>query len=884
MLAIVAMLSTLPGRVAADEKPPHISWLFPAGGQRGKTVEVTVGGAELAGARAVKVTGKGVEGKVSEAPSDKIKTLKLTVTIAADAELGQRDLCIQTAAGVSNWFHFFVGQLPEVNEVEPNDDLAKAQTLPTLPVLVNGQINGSSDKDFFRFEAKAGQTLVFTVDARAILPYMADAVPGWLQAVLTLYDAQGKELACADGFRHKQDTVLIYKVPADGQYLLEIRDSLYRAREDFVYRLSIGALPYITDIYPLGGKRGTTVAVELHGVNLPQSTMSVKVPTEGPQVLWLETAAQGLASNRVKFEAGELEETSEVEPNDTPQQANRVSVGSVVNGRIGKPGDLDYFVLKAAAQQKLVFEVRARRLDSPLDSVLTLLDSKGQKLAQNDDIENADEPPLTHQADSRLEFKVPADGDYVLRINDAQRKGGEEYAYRLNIMPDRPDFDVRLVSDLPQRLAAGDTAVATVAAVRRGGYDGEIRLALKDAPTGFVMRGGAVSQKRGWEDGNETRLTITAPADAAVGTLTPRIVATAEIEGKEVVRPLVPTVTMKQAFSINHLVPVAEFLVNVAAKEPGFVLATDVPADRALEVAPGGEVKIPLQAVRGTGAEAAIALVLNQAPWGFSAKGGQIEAGKSECALVLTVDKSARPGRLQSVVFSGTMDTGQQKWVRFAPAVLVKVATPVTATVAVAGQPATPPAEKVAVAPPPPAAPPAAKPAAPSEAVAKPAAPAGPYKGTPHGGKPWPIPGKIEVEDFDDGGQDVAYHVGNPGKGGVVHRPKEVVNLMPNGGRIVLNANSRGDWLNYTVDVAATGTYDVVVCMATAGDGRTIHFELDGADVTGPIEGTNKNWDYFVDVVKTGVKLTAGRHVLRLCQDTGGYDFDYIKVTAPTAK
>jgi hypothetical protein len=95
----------------------------------------------------------------------------------------------------------------------------------------------------------------------AILPYIADAVPGWLQAALTLYDAEGKELAYADGFRHQQDSVLIYKVPADSEYVVEIRDSLYRGREDLVYRLSLGALPYITEVYPLGGKRGTTVQV-----------------------------------------------------------------------------------------------------------------------------------------------------------------------------------------------------------------------------------------------------------------------------------------------------------------------------------------------------------------------------------------------------------------------------------------------------------------------------------------------------------------------------------------------------------------------------------------------------------------------------------------------
>ncbi len=237
---------------------------------------------------------------------------------------------------------------------------------------------------------------------------------------------------------------------------------------------------------------------------------------------------------------------------------------------------------------------------------------------------------------------------------------------------------MRLASDLPQRLAAGDTAAATVSAIRRGGYNGEIRVALEDVPAGFVMRGGVISQKHGWEDGNETRLTITAPADAAVGILTPRIVATAQIEGKAVVRPLVPTVTVKQAFSINHLVPVPEYLLSIVAKQPGFLLATDVPADGILEVAPGGEVKIPLRALRGTGAGAAISLALDQPPWGCSAKSGQIEAGKSQCTLALKVDKGVHPGRLQSVVFSGTMDTGKEKLVRCWPAIMVKVTTTTT--------------------------------------------------------------------------------------------------------------------------------------------------------------------------------------------------------------
>jgi hypothetical protein len=192
------------------------------------------------------------------------------------------------------------------------------------------------------------------------------------------------------------------------------------------------------------------------------------------------------------------------------------------------------------------------------------------------------------------------------------------------------------------------------------------------------MQGGVISQKGNWDEGNSTRVSITAPAGAALGLLTPQIVGTAQIDGREVVRPVVVTVPVKQAFSIDHQVPVTEFLLNIAAQQPSFTLRADVPADRILEVAPGGEVKMPLKAVRSAGAAAAIALALDQPPRGISAKNARMEAGKSECALALTADKSLPPGRLQSVVFSGTMGAGKEKLVRYAPAVLVKVTAPAT--------------------------------------------------------------------------------------------------------------------------------------------------------------------------------------------------------------
>ena len=80
---------------------------------------------------------------------------------------------------------------------------------------------------------------------------MADAVPGWFQAAaLTLRDPSGRELAFAGSYRFQQDPVWHYEIPRDGRYVIEIADSVFRGREDFVYRLALGELPLVAGPFP----------------------------------------------------------------------------------------------------------------------------------------------------------------------------------------------------------------------------------------------------------------------------------------------------------------------------------------------------------------------------------------------------------------------------------------------------------------------------------------------------------------------------------------------------------------------------------------------------------------------------------------------------------
>ena len=124
--------------------------------------------------------------------------------------------------------------------------------------------------------------VVVDVRARHLIPYLADAVPGWFQAVMVLRDEAGKEVAFVDDYRFEPDPVLFYEVPEGGVYELTIRDSIYRGREDFVYRIALGEIPLVTGIFPLGGRTGDSTTVALTGWNLPETTLTVDARGDAP--------------------------------------------------------------------------------------------------------------------------------------------------------------------------------------------------------------------------------------------------------------------------------------------------------------------------------------------------------------------------------------------------------------------------------------------------------------------------------------------------------------------------------------------------------------------------------------------------------------------------
>jgi hypothetical protein len=255
--------------------------------------------------------------------------------------------------------------------------------------------------------------------------------------------------------------------------------------------------------------------------------------------------------------SGPLPEVAEHAPNGTRAQAQLVTLPHIISGCIAHPGDSHFFRFTGHAGDEVVAEVYARRLGSPLDSLLRLSDAAGHVLAWNDDFPDKEVGLLTHQADSYLSAKLPATGTYYVQIFDAQGHGGADYTYNLRIGPRQADFALRL-SPSCLNVPAGGTVPVTVTAIRKDGWDGEIRLSLQNAPAGFVLSGTRIPAGR-----DRVRITLTAPRGLFSQPLALQCVGQALIGGQTVTRPVVPAENMMQAFAYYHLVPAQQLLAMV---------------------------------------------------------------------------------------------------------------------------------------------------------------------------------------------------------------------------------------------------------------------------------------------------------------------------------
>ena len=150
----------------------------------------------------------------------------------------------------------------------------------------------------------------------------------------------------------------------------------------------------------------------------------------------------------------------------------------------------------------------------------------------------------------------------------------------------------------------------------------------------------------------------------------------------------------------------------------------------------------------------------------------------------------------------------------------------------------------------------------------------------PYTGTPYPVPGTIQAEHFDRGGQGVAYYDKAAGNAGKAYRTKEDVDIISMSNGYAVNNFQTGEWLKYSIRVAATGQYDISTRVSSAQSGSAFRVEIDGVDATGSMTVPNTGgWDTFRWVTRKGIRLTAGNHELKVLSTSQYFNLNSIRIT-----
>ena len=427
----------------------------------------------------------------------------LDIEADANAAPGVRELRIYGRRGVSAPKLFFVDKCDHYKEplyTPPNKTRPDTVRVKAVPAVVNGQIMpGETDSFVVRLEANTDYT--FTLTGRSFQPFIGDAVPGHFQPVIQVIDPDGKELAFADDEFFLPDPVLRFKSNKAGDYLLKIRDNLYRGREDFVYRVAMEK----------GRKSYKTV----------------------------------IRSFR------DMDEISEEE---AVQRKLFIGRPLVVTGRLDRPGKVDSFRFKGRKGMKFHAEIAARRDGSPMDAVLTLYAPDGKTIVQaDDDAKQLNVGLILQQTDPTIRTTLPADGVYRIEVSELNKEGGKEYCYKLRLGVEEPDFNVYTVRSMCNVNPNGGGSVK-VLIERTGGFDGEIFISgSKRFVPNQKIKAGA----------KEAAISFRYPERRFTPPFGVRIFAEAKINGRKVRKAVVPADIFNQAFAYDHLLPAQEFCIGV---------------------------------------------------------------------------------------------------------------------------------------------------------------------------------------------------------------------------------------------------------------------------------------------------------------------------------
>lgn len=657
--------------------PPKINNISPLGARRGTATEVTINGGNL-GANPQLIAPFAFTLAAPPATKSDAGNWRINLVVEPATAIGVYPVRVKSDDGISNPFLFVVGQLPQVAEKEDNSTFETAQAI-TIPAVIEGQSAGN-DVDFFRFAGKKGQKIA--VDAQC------SRIGSGVDPTIRLTTASRAYVASADDSPGLlTDARLVAVLPEDTDYVVEISDSRYQGGGRAVYRLLIGAVPMVDEVFPIGGRQGETVGFELRGGTLTDvrvTATTVKAST-GSSLFNVRTTNQilGLAQpadpvfdveSMGPIAVGTLAEVREaVDPAAPP---SRSAIPAALNGRIDPAGDEDSFVLAVTPGQRLHAEVQASEYGSSLDGVLQILGANGSVVATADDTNipvKTKQPniPPNISPDPSLDFTVPSGlTEVTVKLRDLEGRGGVGYPYRIVVAPANPSFELEL-NESEISIPKGGSASVEVTVLRKG-YTGPITVSVPTPPPGVTVRPGTIAagQLLG-------TFTLAAAPDAAFGTAHLRVMG----EGQGgIVREASKELVFAQQGNLPINSVTQTGLPAAPAAAPPVTL--DTPATP-IDVAHGFGTAVTVKVTRPKGADAALAVTPLPLPPGLAVPAANIAEKAAEGKVPVNAALEAPLGTMTIALVAKGKFGGQDQTITI-PAVTLNVVRPAVLELAAA--------------------------------------------------------------------------------------------------------------------------------------------------------------------------------------------------------
>ena len=560
-----------------------------------------------------------------------------TLNVPAGTPCGIHGLRVITDKGISPLKFLIVDDLASAASVGNNVTRAAAQAI-TVPIAVDGTVAGLSWQ-YFKFTAAAGQKVSIEILARRI--------GSSLDPMIRLLDTAGRELAFNDDTPGLSgDASIIHTFKDAGEYTVELRDIKYGTG---AYRLRIGDFPVATVAYPLAVQKGATANVTLAGFGVDGVVpVPVAIPAEFTGE-WMPISAKrpNGASGFSSVAVVATPQFVEVEPNNAPEQSNRIEFGHDVNGRLEQPGDVDRFVFTAKKDQSATFVGITRQQGSPTDLNFKIVNKDGGQVVAAED---------TGTSEGLVAFIAPADGDFTLVVEDLNRRGGSEHAYRIAVQTSPAPFSLAASLDT-LNVPAGGSVLATITTVRSP-HAGPIELSLLNPPAGLTASRSVIGVGR-----NDAVMTIHAAPDFAAGSLHGiTIVGTARIGDLDVVIPAEIGGVLKARNNNMRWTPssLSKLVAASSAPAPGFAWRVE-PA----EIIFGKDLsaKAKLISTRAAGFEEAVVVAITPAqnglPAGVTIAVKNIDKGQTEAEITITGNNQAPLGDFTAGL-TGTLKQGDK--------------------------------------------------------------------------------------------------------------------------------------------------------------------------------------------------------------------------------